>query len=312
MENQLNRGLQIRADFMMLLVVAIWGSSYLFMKMGLESISEFNLVGLRFGFAFLLAGLFFYKRMMKVNKTTLKYGFILGTIVFLAISCVTIGLKYTTVSNAGFSFGLAVIFVPILLTIIYRKKPEMKIIVATLFSITGIGLMTLNEQLSINLGDFLCIIGALLYALFIITIDKLTKNVDSIALGILQLGFTGAWGIVFSFIFETPHLPNTSEGWIAILALSILCSAIGFIGQTVAQKYTTPTHTSLIFSLEPVFAALFAFMFMNEVLQFRGYIGAFLILLGVLTAEVDLKKLLKRKAEDTLVGQTAGYTPEHK
>lgn len=312
-ENQMNRGLQIRADFMMLLVVAIWGSSYLFMKMGLESISEFNLVALRFGFAFILAGLFFYKRMMRVDKTTVKYGFILGTIVFLAISCVTIGLQFTTVSNAGFSFGLAVIFVPLLLTIIYRRKPEFKIIVATIFSITGIGLMTLNEQLTINLGDLLCIIGALLYALYIITIDKLTKNVDSIALGVLQLGFTGGWGLVFSFIFESPHLPNSSEGWIAILALSILCSAIGFIGQTVAQKYTTPTHTSLIFSLEPVFAALFAFMFMNEVLQFRGYFGAFLILLGVLTAELDMKKLLKRKTVEALAPQASNsYTPEHK
>lgn len=81
---------------------------------------------------------------------------------------------------------------------IYRKKPEIKIVIATLFSITGIGLMTLHDQLTVNAGDVLGIIGALLYAMYIITIDRLTKNVDSIALGILRLGFTGAWGLIFS------------------------------------------------------------------------------------------------------------------
>ena len=311
MNKELNRSTQLKADFMMLLVTAIWGSSYLFMKMGLGTMEEFNLIALRFGIAFILAGLLFYKRMKKMDVTTAKYAFVLGSLLFLAISCVTIGITYTTVSNAGFSFGLAVIFVPILLTIIYRKKPETKIILAALFSITGIGLMTLSKNLSINLGDLLCIIGAWLYALYIILTDKLTRHVDSISLGILQLGFTGAWGIVFSLVLENPHLPNTGEGWTAILALSILCSALGFIGQTVAQNYTTPTHTSLIFSLEPVFAAIFALLFMNEVLELRGYIGAFLVLLGVFTAELDLKKLLKKKTAETL-SANATCTPDHK
>nr|WP_240381131.1 EamA family transporter [Bacillus mycoides] len=45
-----------------------------------------------------------------------------------------------------------------------------------------------------------------------------------------------------------------------------------------AQKYTTSTHTGLIFSLEPVFSALFAYVFMNELLPLKGYIGAVLIL----------------------------------
>ena len=79
------------------------------------------------------------------------------------------------------------------------------------------------------------------------------------------------------------------------MALSVLCSAIGFIGQAVAQKYTTPTHTGLIFSLEPVFAALFAFIFVGETLPVKGYVGAILILIGVLAAEISFKKPFMRK-----------------
>lgn len=287
---------QLKADFMMIMVTMFWGSSYLFMKMGLHSIQEFNLIALRFGIAFILAGVIFYKRFMHLDFRTIKYGFILGSILFLAISVVTIGLTSTSISNAGFLFSLTVVFVPLVLALFFRKKPEKRIVFGVVFSIVGIALLTLNHDLQISSGDLLIILGALFYAIHIIATGTLTKNVDSITLGILQLGFTGAWGLLFSLWLEQPHLPSTSESWFSILALSILCSAIGFIGQTTAQKYTTPTHTGLIFSLEPIFAALLAFIFVEEVLPARGYLGAALVLLGVLTAKVDFKKFILSKA----------------
>ncbi|MEH7342501.1 DMT family transporter [Bacillus sp. JJ1532] len=286
---------QLKADFTMLVVTLFWGSSYLFMKMGLESIQGFNLIALRFGIAFVLAVLVFYKRFRHIDFQTIKYSFILGTILFSAISVVTIGVKSTSVSNAGFLFSLAVVFVPLLLAIFFRQKTEKRVVIGVVFAIVGIALLTLNDGFSISSGDFLIILGALFYAIYIIVTDKLTKNVDSISLGILQLGFTGAWGLLLSLFFENPHLPNTTDSWVSILALSIFCSAIGFIGQTAAQQYTTPTHTGLIFSLEPVFAALFAFIFAGEVLSEKGYIGALLVLIGILTTKIDFKKVMIKK-----------------
>ncbi len=296
---------QLRADFLMLIVTMLWGSSYLFMSLGLETFQTFNLVALRFGLAFLLAGLVFYRRVLRADFKTIFYGFVLGSILFLLMSVVTIGLTYTTISNAGFLFSLSVVFVPLLLAIFFRKKPERKVAFGVCIAFIGIALLTLNHTLTVNTGDFLIILGAFCYATLIIVTDKLTKNVDSITLGIFQLGFAGAWGLIFSFVFETPHLPNTTESWVAILCLSILCSAIGFIGQAYAQKYTTPTHTGLIFSLEPVFAALFAFLFVNETLSAKGYVGAILILIGVLAAEIDFKKFSIKK----LFGKTVN-SPE--
>ncbi|CAM5199744.1 Drug/metabolite transporter (DMT)-like permease OS=Ureibacillus acetophenoni OX=614649 GN=SAMN05877842_108166 PE=3 SV=1 [Ureibacillus acetophenoni] len=287
---------QLKANFMMLIVTMCWGSSYLFMKMGLDSLEGFNLIALRFGIAFILAGAIFYKRLIRVDMKTWLYGLILGSILFLVMSVVTIGLEFTSISNAGFLFSLSVVFVPVLVAILFRKKPEKKVVLGVCFSITGIALLTLDSDLKINSGDFLIILGAIFYAIQIIVTDKFTKNVDSIALGILQLGFAGAWALLFSFIFEKPHLPGTAEAWVSIMALSILCSAIGFIGQAVAQKHTTPTHTGLIFSLEPVFAALFAFIFVAETLPAKGYLGAILILIGVLAAQFNFKKILMRKS----------------
>jgi drug/metabolite transporter (DMT)-like permease len=287
---------QIKADLAMLMITMFWGSSYLFTKMGLGSIEGFNLIALRFGIAFILAGAIFHKRLMNVNVETIKYSFLLGTILFSLVAFVTIGVKFTSISNAGFLFSLAVVFVPLLLSTFFKQKMEKKVTVGISLSITGIALLTLNDGLMINPGDLLIISGALLYSVYIIMTDKLTKNVDSVSLGILQLGFSGAWGLLFSFLFETPHLPNSTESWISILALSVLCSAVGFIGQTTAQKYTTPTHTGLIFSLEPVFAALLALIFVGEILSTKGYIGAALVLIGVLAAKVDLKRPIFRKS----------------
>ena len=84
--------------------------------------------------------------------------------------------------------------------------------------------------------------------------DYFTKETDSFLLGIWQLGFTGLYGVIFTFLFETPSLPGSGAQWGAILGLAIICSAFGFIVQPVAQEYTSPEHTSMLFALEPVFS----------------------------------------------------------
>lgn len=281
-----------KANFMMLIITMFWGSSYLFMKMGLVDMQEFNLIALRFGIAFILAGIVFYRRLIHADYKTIKYAFLLGSILFLVFAAITFGVKSTSASNAGFLVSLTVIFVPLLLGIFLRKMPERRIFVGVLLALTGIGFLTLNNQFINNSGNFLCILGALFYAIHIIVTGKLTKDVDSITLGVLQLGFTGMWGLLFSVFLETPQFPGTTEAWISVMGLGVLCSAIGFVVQTTAQKYTTPTHTGLLFSFEPVFAALFAFAFAGEILTTKEYLGAILVLLGVITAELNYQKKL--------------------
>lgn len=110
------------------------------------------------------------------------------------------------------------------------------------------------------------------------------KETNSFLLGIWQLGFTGLYGVIFTFLFETPSLPGSGAQWGAILGLAIICSAFGFIVQPVAQEYTSPEHTSMLFALEPVFSMIFAYIFLHEKLSLQGAIGAFLIMVGVVIA----------------------------
>ena len=286
---------QVTADLMMFVVTICWGSSYLFTKIGLDSLGVYNLIFLRFGIAFILAALIFHKRILKTDFKTIKYSFMLGSILFFAFVFLNTGIQSTSVSNTGFLVSLSVVFVPIISAFFLKQKVEKRLMIGVFSALVGIGLLTLNSQLQLSLGDILCIICALFYSVHIIVTGKVTKNVDSISLGVWQLGFCGAWGLLFTLLFETPQLPQNTNVWSSILALSILCSALGFIVQTIAQQYTTATHAGLIFSLEPIFAAGFAFVFIGETLSIRGYIGASIVLLGILIAEIDFKKILFKK-----------------
>lgn len=285
--------MQLKADLMLLMITFFWGASILLTKIGLNYVQEYNLISLRFTIAFLLSGIVFYKHLIKIDCKTIKYAFILASILFIVYIFATFGTKYTSVSNAGFLMSLTVIFIPALSSIFLKQRPEKKVILGIVLTVVGIGLLTLNSQLKISYGDILCILCALFYAVHIIVTGTMTKHVNSITLGVLQLGFVGIFSTVFSMCMETPKLPNTFESWFSILVLSIFCTAIAFIVQIIAQQYTSPTHTGLIFSLEPVFSAGFAFLFTGEMLTFKGYVGATLLLLSVLIVELDLKSLLK-------------------
>ncbi|MFD1927908.1 DMT family transporter [Sporosarcina siberiensis] len=283
-----------KADLLLVIVTLCWGSSYLFMKMGLDSISEFNLIALRFGFAFILAGAIFYRRLLKMNLQTLKYSMLLGFILFVVFTAITFGLKTTTTSNMGFLISLTVIFVPLINTVVFKQRLERKLLVSILLAIVGISFLTLKFPFEITMGDLLCIFAAFSYAIHIIVAGFVTKKVDTLSLGITQLGFAALFGLIFSFIFETPAFPNSTESWIAILVLSIFCSGVGFILQIVAQKYTTPVRTGLIFTLEPVFAAILGVIFLQEVISSTGYIGAVLLLLSIVLSSVQIKRTTLR------------------
>jgi len=138
-----------------------------------------------------------------------------------------------------------------------------------------------------NAGDLLCIGTALCYAVHITLTGTFTKNENPIALGILQLGFAGLFALLCSFLFEHPSIPTTLSSWVAILGLGVLCSAIGFICQAIAQRYTTPTHTGLIFATEPIFAALFAVLFLHELFTLKELIGSVIVIAGILIAQLD-------------------------
>ena len=249
---------QPRADFIIALISMAWGTSYLFMKIGLNGLSPFNLISLRFGIAFILLLLIFNKRLKNIDKNIIKYGAVLGIFVFGTFSFLLYGMKTTTASTAGFLNGTTVILVPIIISLLSRKRPEKRTVISCLVTLFGISFLTIQTGLSFNFGSVLCLIGAVFNSLNIIFTNRFSKKCDGLMLGIMQIGFAALYGTIFMLIFEKPSLPDNTYQWIAVLGLAVLCSAFGYSIQPVAQKFTTPEHTGLLFSLEPIFSAIFA------------------------------------------------------
>lgn len=273
-----------QANLILATVSLAWGASYIFMKIAADAIPPITIVALRFGIAFFVMIVVFHKKIMPVDKKTLKYSAIVGALLGGIFIALMYGVKTTTASTAGFLTSTTVILVPMLQVFMTRKLPSGKIIGGVLIVTAGLALLVIKDGLHFASGAFYCLVAALLYAIHIIVTNRFVRAVNAFQLGVYQLGFTALYTTFGAFLFETPILPDGSTQWTAILGLAILCSAYGFVVQPVAQKYTTPENTGFLFSLEPVFSAILAFIFLHENMGLQGYFGAILILTGVLIA----------------------------
>ena len=202
-------------------------------------------------------------------------------------------MKYTSLSNAGFLCALTVVITPVLGFFFKGQRAEKKLIVSVLFAVVGIAFLTLNESLRPALGDILCILCAVSYAVHLLVTESAVKKdgINVFQLGVYQLGFCGIYQLFLSVLFENPGLPSSGKVWISILVLAIFCTGFSFVAQTIAQQYTSASHVGVIFSLEPVFAALVAFFVAGEILSPRAYFGAALLLVSLFVMELDIKKL---------------------
>lgn len=293
---------QLKADFALLLVTVGWGASFILTKNSLSEISTFNFLAIRFFLAFAISSIIFIRDMIKIDRNTLKYGIILGAILFCSFAFQTMGLCYTSASKSGFITGVNVVLVPIFSSLLIKRIPDKKTIISVIIAFVGLGMLTLNgDILEVNIGDIYTLISAVLFALYIIFVGKFTKDVKSVPFAIIQLGVVGFFSVLTSFAFETPIIPTNYNVWINILILSIVCTSGAYIVQNVAQRYTSPSHTALIFTAEPVFAALFGYVIFGEILSSNGLIGAVLILFGMLITEIDFKtlsdKLINKQAK---------------
>lgn len=265
------------------------GSSFLMSKHLLGSMEPLCLLGMRFMLAFLIMFLLFSRNTictLREDPGILKAALLLGGTYFICMAAELIGLQYTTASTCSFLENSAIVMVPMLEVLILRRFPKPVILVSTIVTFIGIGLIVLRGGASAGggpgLGEFLCMIAALTYAFAIILTDRLSKKHDPMSLGVLYVGFMGIMGLVSSFIFETPSLPASGGQWAALLALALLCTAFGFAMQPIAQKPLSSEATGIICALNPLTTAVLGWILMGDALGACGILGAVLIIGGII------------------------------
>jgi drug/metabolite transporter (DMT)-like permease len=276
------------ADFGLVFVTIIWGSGFVVVKNTTDSISPCYIIAIRFALAAVLMSIIFFKKLKNINKSYIKSGLLLGTLLFFAFYFQTIGVQYTTAGNNAFLTAGYVIVVPFLYWIVKNQKPDANNIIAAFLCITGIGLLSLNSDFTMGLGDILSLLCCVFFASHIIAIDILTKKNDPILLSFLQFLFTAVIAFIVALFTETYPTNLSIDTISSILYIGVFCTLIAQALQVVCQKYTHPSKASLIMSLESVFGSIFGIIFLNEPITIKILGGSILIFLSIIISETKL------------------------
>jgi drug/metabolite transporter (DMT)-like permease len=275
-----------RADLVLALIAAIWGSTFVIVKGAIEDSSVLLFLALRFTLAAAALALMFRTR-LEWGRATALGGSLAGLVLIAGYILQTEGLRFTTASKSGFLTGLYIVLVPLLSAAVYRNVPGWREWLGVGLAVGGMALMTLEgASLRMGYGDALTILGAVAFAVHILLLGRIAKDGSTglLALSQIAAGAVACWLAIP--ILEQPRIQWTPRLIAALLATGVIATAFVFAGQTWAQKHTTPTRTALLFALEPVFAALTGVLAAGEQFTGRMACGALLILAGILRVEM--------------------------
>lgn len=272
----------------LLAAAAVWGITFPLVKDALDDIAVFEFLAIRFAIATLVLSALRPAAARKVFRSSVRAGLYAGMLLALGHAFQTLGLERTLSTNAGFITGLYVVFTPLLAAVILRRRPRAVVLFGVLLTAVGLVLMSLHfdgDALTFNTADLLVLVCAVMYAGQIVTLARYAAESDPSTLTIQQLGVTAIF-----FALATPlqdvKAPTTSAVWLAILMTALGSSVFGISVQTWGQRRISPTRAAVIFSMEAPFAALAAFVLADERLQSRAWIGAAMILTGMLIVEL--------------------------
>ncbi|MCM2996115.1 DMT family transporter [Paenibacillus cellulositrophicus] len=286
------------ADLSLLIVAMMWGCTFLIVQHAVRVLPPLAFNGIRFlGAAVLLALIitFFYRSQWRdISCKMLLHSCLLGLFLFLGYAFQTVGLLYTTTSNAGFITGLSVVFVPFLALLLLKSPISRYTWISALLAAAGLYLLAFaGTALTLNKGDFLIFLCAVAFALHVAYTGVFAPRYSALPLAAMQMAVVGLLSLLSSLLFEdvgpltqvADRLLKPEVIWALLVSIGPT-SAFAFWIQTVCQKYTNPSRVAVIFAMEPVFAALTGVTFGGEVLGAAAGLGCICIFAGMILAEL--------------------------
>lgn len=278
----------------------IWGSSFLIVKNSMDVMQPHMLLAMRFTIGCIILCIIFHNKLKLLNKDYFIKGGIIGTCLFLGYSLQTIGITDTTPGKNAFLTAIYCVLVPFLFWIIDRKKPDGYNLAAAFITIIGIGFVSLNEGLSIRMGDAFTIAGGIVYAFHIVTITKFGKDKDPILLTILQFAYAAVFAWIIALLFEDFPTEWNAGSIGGMLYLAVFATAVAILLQNIGQKYSKPAPAAIILSLESVFGVFFSVIFYHEKITTRLFFGFLLIFIAVIISETKLSFLIRERKTQTM------------
>ncbi len=289
---------QLTADASLLFVAAIWGATFVMVQDAVMGYPVFAFLAIRFALAALVLLPFFLRSRQPpgpVRPTVqppvsdrlaaLLPGILVGAALFAGYAFQTFGLRYTTPAKAGFITGMSVVLVPLGQAVFLRRPPRRSSLIGVALAAAGLALLSLQAGLAISLGDALVLACAVAFAAQILLVGRYAPDWQPLRLALGQIVTVALLSAAAALLLERPIGWPPGNVWFAAAFTGVLATALAFFVQSRAQRDTSPTHTALIFAAEPVFAGLFSYLLIGEVLGPRQIAGAALILAGMVISE---------------------------
>jgi drug/metabolite transporter (DMT)-like permease len=273
-------------------VTLVWGATFVLIKSALRDMSPLYFNAVRMVLSSLALLLIFRKQVACLSLRALGAGALVGVFLWGGFALQTTGLKLTTASKSGFLTGLSVVLVPVFLAIGWRRMVSRWTAVGVAAACAGLYFLTVppgGEGLnlaSVNRGDWLTIGCAVVFAFQIISMGWATSKYPFQQIATVQATVCAILMMAAVPVAEKAYVTWSPTVIWAIAITGLLGTVLGFSAQAWAQQFTPPTHTALIFSLEPVFAWITSYIVLHERLGARATAGAVMILGGVLVSEL--------------------------
>ena len=277
----------------LVLVTAVWGVTFVQVKDAVALYPLFAFLAVRFAIASLVLAVPAAGRMRALGRRGWTAGTVLGLLLALGYALQTAGLERTTVSNAGFITGLYVVFTPILALLLFRTRIGRAVWLGVAFSVAGLALLS-GVGGGDPLGDLLVLLGSAAYSLQIVLMERYAPRYDPVAFTQAEMLAAFAGFTLVAVALGQVEVPRGWTVWGALLVTGIFASALGFLVQTWAQQRIDASRTALAFAMEPVWAGLFGFWLAGDRLGVLGWSGCALIMAGIVVAEPDAARTLRR------------------
>ncbi len=277
------------ADLALVSVAVSWGATFIIVQDAIKDVPVFSFLFMRFFLSFLLMALFSIKYIKELSLPLIKAALFLGTLFFLGYASQTYALVTLKSSIVAFITGLNVIIVPIVVYLLFRQKVLFSSLIGAIIAAIGLWMLTGAENiLDINRGEIYALACATFFAVHIVYTAKLSKEYSVFLLVTVQLFVVSILALFASIFFDPYVLPkNFSPNLILALVTTVIFATVyALFVQTYMQQFTTPAKAAIIFTMEPVSAAIFSYYYAGETLNILQIAGGALMISAMLISEI--------------------------
>ena len=280
---------------MLFAAALIWGTSFFIMKNALDSLPVYALLAIRFTAGAILLSIVCLKKWKDFTVDYLWRGAVVGGFLFTAYTVQTFGLSFTTPSKNAFLTAVYCVLVPFFTWMVVHRRPDRYNIAAAVLCVAGVGLVSLNEALTINIGDLLTLLCAVFYAAHIVAVEKLSPGKDIYLITIFQFAFAALYSWIFSLtteVFPAQALRDPAV-FLPLAYLCVMATTVALLFQNVGQIWSDPASASVILSLESVFGVICSVIFYGDLVTLPMVLGFVLIFVAVVCSETKFSFLRK-------------------